>query len=187
MTKKKNQKKPMSELDQKISDLIQKRKTLLIKNDKREITEKEFNEQMPGLQSELRTLTYQKLQEMRESKPVFGLVKEEPKTEEPKVEPERKIIKEKKPIKTVQKKPVKKPEVSQKREDTYVSLILKALQHQKLDTEEKVVSMVHYWKPALHKENIRYYTHNIISLIKTDNPRFARYAWDSDKYMVIRK
>lgn len=176
--KKKVQQKPKSEIDIKLTDAIAKKRDLLLKNDKREISDTEYAKQMKPLEDEIRKLTQDKIQEMRNNNAVFGGEKKEQPIEKP--------VKETTDKPKVKKtsKPKSEP-LPDKKSESCITLIIKALKHPKVDTSEKVVSIVNYWEPRFSKDNIRYYVRNVVSLIKNNNPRFPNLKWDEEKYMVI--
>lgn len=65
---------------------------------------------------------------------------------------------------------------------TYKSLIIKALKHDKIDSEEKLLYVVLHKKPGKDKETLRRQVRNIISMIKKSD----RYVFDNKKYKVSK-
>ena len=188
---KKKQQQPKSELDIKISEALAKKKTLLIQNDKREISDSEFAQQIAPLDKEIRSLTMQKIEVMKAAN--------QERINKPNPEPP-KLVKVSKPteVDTIdtsdtsdtskepkKEKPVYTPTLSHKKKQSCIALIIKALKHPKVDTEDKIVAIVHYWEPRFDKHNIRVYLLNVISMIKNNNERFNGLTWDNEKYMVI--
>lgn len=177
MAKKKNKDiTPKDELDKKINDIIAEKRDLMIKEDRHEITSKEYDKKMPLLEEEWRRLNRLKIQILQQE-----LAEREKKDIERKEETVKKEKLEK-------KKRITHSNVGRKpTNDSYSSLIIKALQHPKIDSEAKAVAVVLEWKPGTHKENIKKQIHNIIALIKNKKERrYSDYEWEDEKYMVIK-
>ena len=91
---------------------------------------------------------------------------------------------EAKPI--IKKQPPKKSlteKQSPKKPITYKSLIIKALKHEKVDSEEKLLYVVLKKKPGKDKETLRRQVRNIISIIKKSD----KYIFNDKKYQVKKK
>lgn len=70
-------------------------------------------------------------------------------------------------------------------ENSYTSLILKALMNPKLDTEKKVIKQVDEWKPGSEYEVLKSKLKTTISNIKHNRTkRFKDYEWNADEYLV---
>ena len=175
-----------SELDKKIHALIVEKRNLYIKEDKKDISRKVFNKEFIRLESELRGLNKLKLKEIQENlnqRDIQIDKKENVVTKKLKVlTPRKKRVAKRKEI--VKLKRIKKTKTILL-SGSYFELIIKALKHSKVDTEEKVIAIVNVWKPGAHPVDMRKYIKNIISSIKRGGvERYSSYTWDDENYQV---
>ena len=157
--------KAINEINKILKKLYEERKELYLKEDRREIRSDKYERLLTELNKKINFYNQEKM---------FLMNKE---------------LKEKFK-ETEQKEFLKQPEQVKKKKKpkyTYTDLILKALMHPKVDTEDKVVEIVYDKKPDTHKENIRSQVRNIISIIKNKkNKKFKDYQWDLKTYSVIK-
>ena len=82
---------------------------------------------------------------------------------------------------------VKGSNIIKKHSGTYRDLIIQALLHPKIDSEEKLLVMVNEWRPGKHKEEIRKQTRDLICLIKNNKiKKYSLYTWDNENYKLIK-
>jgi len=163
-----------NELDERIHDLILKKRELCLQEDRHEIKKKEFENKWENVDAEWREATQQKINE----------IKKQLQQKEQVIDSRQKELKEKtEKIKRENRKNAGRKKV----DNSFSSLIVKALLHPKIDSEEKVIAMVMKWKEGGNKEKLRLQIRNIISNIKNKKQRrFVEYDWDKNKYMVIK-
>ena len=199
-----------SELDKQIHSIMLEKRDLFIKEDRNQISQKEYDKELARLESIIRELNKKKIEQLR-----LDMIKREKdiKDKQQKVieklkelTPRKKRVVKTKPIIITKKKmtirshnkglkpdshktkkisKTKNTSRTKSSEDSYASLILKALKHPKIDSEQKVIAMVNVWKPGAHPTDLSKYIKNIISLIKRGSEkRFYGHFWDDKKYQV---
>ncbi len=166
--------KGQSELDNSIYKLNIQKRDLMVKEFNNKITTKQYEKEISIIGEEWQRLIQLKIAELSKEQQIIDKKYTEKKQEV--VEKEKIIKKQKKKQSNAGRKPVT---------DSYLSLILKALQHPKINTEAKVVAVVLEWKPGLHEVNLKQQIRNMISLIKNKKERrYEEYEWDSENYKV---
>ena len=158
--------KTINELDKQIQNLILKKRDLIIQQDKGEISDKVYEATIKFINLEHSKLNKIKISQLNS--------KIESRNKPPDIKP----VKQKRDVKTIIGNNVNV--------NSYTSLIIKALKHKAVDTEDKVIAVVNEWRPGTHKEKIRNQVKNIISLIKKrEQSRFKQYEWNEKTYEVI--
>jgi hypothetical protein len=180
----------IDDVNKQIQELVKKKKEVYLKEDKHEITSKEYEESIKEIDVKWRELNNIKIQYLQNKlidkeveivenknnilhKPLIKKVNE-------------KIIENKlnKQIK-VNEEIIKDNKIIIDKNDSYVNLILKALQHPKIDNEDKLIAIINYWKPGMHDNDIKRYFHLIIYGIRNKTQKkFKNYEWDEKNYMV---
>jgi len=184
-------KKQKSELDKKIYDVILKKRELYQKEYSNKITPKQYEKQQRELDDEHRELNKLKIEEIK--KDMEEREKEIAEKQKKVIEdlekikgPRKKRAMKQKPV-VIKKKIIKNVKTKKKKEvyhteESYARLIIKALSHPAVDTEDKVIAIVNEWKPGAHTNDLKKYIKNIIAQIKRGVRKGL--SWDSEKYKV---
>lgn len=158
-------------LDKRISELINKKREIARQSSQKEITEKQEEAQIKIINDELRQLNTQKMLELKKQ---YEEREQEVKQKQTQVEKKLYIVKK-------QNKPIK--EKGEK--GTITELIIKALEHPKINSEEKAVIMIKQWKDDVIEQDLRRQLRNTISLIKNKNKKdFSNYIWINGEYRI---
>lgn len=156
-------------LDDDISELITLKREIIGQAARREITEREEEEQIKQIDDKLRELNTQKIQEIKKQ------------YEEKNIEIKQKQVETEKKAHIIKKQ--KTPRKKEK--ETITELIIKALEHPKINSEEKAVIMIKQWRDGIIEQDLRRQLRNIISLIKNKNKKeFSEYIWINGEYRI---
>lgn len=166
--------KKMDNIDNKIADIVKQKRDLYMLEDAGKITADQFTEHMNKLQAQHAELNKAKINMMNQN-----VVQRTEQVEQRRhdiitkvsANDKRKVMSGKRPSK-----------------NSCATLLIKSLMHPLIDNEEKVVCLVHKWKPNMHKEDIRKLLRQTICNIKSGNGRrYKGYTWDKDNYMLHKK
>jgi len=172
----------LKSIDKQISNLIKQKRELYYQQDIK--SSKKINNNIELIDIELNKLTSLKLSllnskyksEDSERKYKINMIKEQVKQ-----------IKKEKRIKIKKYKSRKKKPTNILIGNNYRTLILKALMLSKLNSEEKVVRIVHEWSPNSNLVELRMYVRRLIILIKQrQTGKYLDYEWDKEKYQVVK-
>lgn len=176
----------IEEINEKIKQIIKEKIDLNHKEDS--ISSNDFNKQMEELEEKYKELNTEKIRLMNQT-----LLKElQPKTNEQLIQ---EVIKEEKKVsrkKTKEKpKKIEVPKVkitNEKNVESYTSLLIKALLHPLIDSEEKVLKIVLDWKPGMKEERLREHLRKLINGIKNNKlKKYKKYKWIKEKYKLGEK
>ena len=161
-----------NELDKNIKVLNKEKHALYVEQTQKLITNEDFESRICKIDIELRVLIQQKILEMQQS---FKVNTKE-------------VIQKQKVFNTQVKKVKRQTSKHLGHkvvDDSYSSLIIKALKISAVDTETKAIAVITKWKPGVHEENIRKQIRNTISAIKKHKqPRYKHFSWDQKLYKV---
>ncbi|MFW6007827.1 MAG: hypothetical protein ACOCP8_01070 [archaeon] len=156
-------------LDDDISELITLKREIIGQAARREITEREEEEQIKQIDDKLRELNTQKIQEIKKQ------------YEEKNIEIKQKQVETEKKAHIIKKQKTQR----KKEKETITELIIKALEHPKINSEEKAVIMIKQWRDGIIEQDLRRQLRNIISLIKNKNKKeFSEYIWINGEYRI---
>lgn len=155
-------------LDERITQLINQKREIVRQAGRREITEKQEEAQIKIINDELRQLNIQKMEEIKKQYEEKEITVKQKQTQ----------IEKKAYITKKQNKPTKP-------KGTITELIIKALEHPKINSEEKAVIMIKQWKDDVIEQDLRRQLRNTISLIKNKNKKeFSNYIWINGEYRI---
>jgi hypothetical protein len=192
------------DIDDKIRLCVLQKHELNRALDRKEITDEEFKNQLFNINTELDKLNKEKINYLTQKnnelfipqthKQVKQLATENILKElniDPKIGPHVPIPQNIKPesvdTQDIKKLIISTAQVKKHTQKTSIrDLIIKALLHPKIDSEEKLLIMVDEWlQEKKHKEELRKQTRDLICLLKNNKiKKYKYYIWDKDKYIL---
>lgn len=163
------------ELLKRIKELRMQQRTLIIKEDRKEIKTKEYNNQIEPVEKEIIDVNKELMEILfKENQERWNT----PNKEVEKVNAQLKKIKEEKGIKQ-----------GRKREKTsWLSLVIKALQMKETKNADDVIALVNKWRPGRERDKTEHQIKVTIYRVKKQYPGpYQEYIWDEEKYQMESK